>query len=184
MKTSSQRPKTASRQTLTSPDPAVGATFPFLAVRAPTVITWFRVLQHHTNGALVQLCMADIGSYIRILIEEDVAGRDRGLIYKYCTSTCLEGLNKATKCLLGMVCFRAKIWTQDVPYTKQEFREFGRNFRCLLRFSVLLTLGLLYDGPWATRKFSCRKISPTFLDRYKYTAWWPASRGTGWVGKR
>jgi hypothetical protein len=31
--------------------------------------------------------------------------------------------------------------------------------------------------------YTCRKISPSFVDRFKYTRWWPANRGTGREGK-
>jgi hypothetical protein len=30
--------------------------------------------------------------------------------------------------------------------------------------------------------YTCRKISPSFVDHHKYTRWWPASRGKGTEG--
>jgi hypothetical protein len=36
----------------------------------------------------------------------------------------------------------------------------------------------------SARGYTCRKISPSFVDRYKYKRWLPASRGTWREGKR
>jgi hypothetical protein len=45
---------------------------------------------------------------------------------------------------------------------------------------LLLLPATLQQNP----RYTCSNVSPSLVDCYKYTHWWPASRGTGWEGKR
>jgi hypothetical protein len=66
--TQTERLTPDSRRTQTPPKSTTGAigSFPFLATTVATIKMYFQSFPYHTNGALVQSSMTDIGYYIRI----------------------------------------------------------------------------------------------------------------------